>query len=105
MICDPMIFFPYSKPRRMHLLCTEQDDSRGFFLVEQQRLIECLGTRENECRPVGQRCTLNLSSAETSSRWCGVVVRRGGSSGVVHVTLLGFKITWSVAKSPRVAKQ
>ncbi|GFS72951.1 hypothetical protein NPIL_530321 [Nephila pilipes] len=36
----------------MHLLCTEQDDSRGFFLVEQQRLIECLGTRENECRPV-----------------------------------------------------
>ncbi|GFV92669.1 uncharacterized protein TNCV_1375201 [Trichonephila clavipes] len=38
-------------------------------------------------RRVGQRCTLNLSSAETSSRWCGVVVRRGGaSSGVVHVT-------------------
>ncbi|GFU01652.1 hypothetical protein TNCV_1521931 [Trichonephila clavipes] len=37
------------------------------------------------CR-VGQRCTLNLSRAETSSRWCGVVVRRGGvSSGVVHV--------------------
>ncbi|GFT98089.1 uncharacterized protein TNCV_789101 [Trichonephila clavipes] len=36
---------------------------------------------------VGQRCTLNLSIAETSSRWCGVVVRRGGaSSGVVHVT-------------------
>ncbi|GFW15113.1 uncharacterized protein TNCV_172601 [Trichonephila clavipes] len=35
----------------------------------------------------GQRCTLNLSRAETSSRWCGVVVRRGGaSSGVVHVT-------------------
>ncbi|GFW23111.1 hypothetical protein TNCV_3802121 [Trichonephila clavipes] len=36
-------------------------------------------------RRVGQRCTLNLSRAETSSRWCGV--RRGGaSSGVVHVT-------------------
>ncbi|GFW37921.1 uncharacterized protein TNCV_4631221 [Trichonephila clavipes] len=36
---------------------------------------------------VGQRCTLNLSRAKTSSRWCGVVVRRGGaSSGVVHVT-------------------
>ncbi|GFT13608.1 uncharacterized protein TNCV_3830811 [Trichonephila clavipes] len=27
-------------------------------------------------RRVGQRCTLNLSRAETSSRWCGVVVRR-----------------------------
>ncbi|GFV77029.1 uncharacterized protein TNCV_690991 [Trichonephila clavipes] len=26
---------------------------------------------------VGQRCTLNLSRVETSSRWCGVVVRRG----------------------------
>ncbi|GFW53785.1 uncharacterized protein TNCV_3938791 [Trichonephila clavipes] len=38
------------------------------------------------CR-VGQRCTLNPSRAETSSRWCGVVVRRGdASSGVVHVT-------------------
>ncbi|GFV68047.1 uncharacterized protein TNCV_1873291 [Trichonephila clavipes] len=38
-------------------------------------------------RHVGQRCTLNLSRAETSSRWCGVVVRRGGaSSGVVHIT-------------------
>ncbi|GFW05287.1 uncharacterized protein TNCV_3358061 [Trichonephila clavipes] len=29
-------------------------------------------------RHVGQRCTLNLSRAEMSSRWCGVVVRRGG---------------------------
>ncbi|GFY24246.1 uncharacterized protein TNCV_1012951 [Trichonephila clavipes] len=39
-------------------------------------------------RRVGQRCTVNMSRAETSSRWCGVLVwRRGGaSSGVVHVT-------------------
>ncbi|GFT40578.1 integrase catalytic domain-containing protein [Trichonephila clavipes] len=38
-------------------------------------------------RRLGQRCTLNLSRAETSSRWCGVVTRRGGaSSGVIHVT-------------------
>ncbi|GFW92296.1 uncharacterized protein TNCV_3541821 [Trichonephila clavipes] len=38
-------------------------------------------------RHVGQRFTLNLSRAQTSSRWCGVVVWRGGaSSGVVHVT-------------------
>ncbi|GFU14763.1 uncharacterized protein TNCV_2806891 [Trichonephila clavipes] len=28
-------------------------------------------------RRVGQRCSLNLLRAETSSRWCGVVVRRG----------------------------
>ncbi|GFV15559.1 uncharacterized protein TNCV_4835851 [Trichonephila clavipes] len=31
---------------------------------------------------VREQCTLNLSRAQTSSRWCGVVVRRG----VVHVT-------------------
>ncbi|GFX64254.1 uncharacterized protein TNCV_1499781 [Trichonephila clavipes] len=38
-------------------------------------------------RRVAQRCTLNLPRAETSSRWCGGVVRRGGaSSDVVHVT-------------------
>ncbi|GFU15569.1 uncharacterized protein TNCV_1170721 [Trichonephila clavipes] len=38
-------------------------------------------------RRTGKRCTLNLSRAETSSRWCGLVVRRGGaSSNVVHVT-------------------
>ncbi|GFW18972.1 hypothetical protein TNCV_164881 [Trichonephila clavipes] len=38
-------------------------------------------------RRVGQQSTLNLSRAETSSRWCGVVVRRGGViSGVIHVT-------------------
>ncbi|GFX10378.1 uncharacterized protein TNCV_1867731 [Trichonephila clavipes] len=29
-----------------------------------------------KARRVGQRCTLHLSRAETSSRWCGVVVRR-----------------------------
>ncbi|GFX37611.1 uncharacterized protein TNCV_3201341 [Trichonephila clavipes] len=28
-------------------------------------------------RRVGQGCTLGLSRAEKSSRWCGVVVRRG----------------------------
>ncbi|GFW45445.1 uncharacterized protein TNCV_3243851 [Trichonephila clavipes] len=40
-------------------------------------------------RRLGQRCTLNLSRAETSSLRRGVVVRDGGaSSGVVHVTLI-----------------
>ncbi|GFX29750.1 uncharacterized protein TNCV_2750841 [Trichonephila clavipes] len=57
-------------------------------------------------RHVGARCTLNLSRAQTSSRRCGVVVRRGGaSSDVVHVTLPWFKITWSVAKSPLASEQ
>ncbi|GFW24593.1 uncharacterized protein TNCV_2404581 [Trichonephila clavipes] len=55
------------------------------------RIVACLVTSSIpvplKTRRVGQRCTLNLSRAETSSRWCGVVVREGGaSSGVVHVT-------------------
>ncbi|GFW38121.1 uncharacterized protein TNCV_601971 [Trichonephila clavipes] len=29
-------------------------------------------------RLVGEQCTLNLPRAQTSSRWCGVVVRSGG---------------------------
>ncbi|GFW79594.1 uncharacterized protein TNCV_128991 [Trichonephila clavipes] len=55
------------------------------------RTVACFVTGSSpvplKTRRVGQRCTLNMSRAETSSRWCGVVVRRGGaSSGVVHVT-------------------
>ncbi|GFX29455.1 hypothetical protein TNCV_4498501 [Trichonephila clavipes] len=35
---------------------------------------------------VGERCTLNMSRAQMSSCWCGVIVRRGGViSGVVIV--------------------
>ncbi|GFW69506.1 uncharacterized protein TNCV_488521 [Trichonephila clavipes] len=55
------------------------------------RIVACLVTSSSpvplKTRRVEQRCTLNMSRAETSSSWCGVVVRRGGaSSGVVHVT-------------------
>ncbi|GFX64126.1 uncharacterized protein TNCV_2090241 [Trichonephila clavipes] len=46
------------------------------------RTVACLVTSSSpvplKTRRVGQRCMLNLSRAETSSRWCGVVVRRGG---------------------------
>ncbi|GFW20687.1 uncharacterized protein TNCV_1049101 [Trichonephila clavipes] len=38
-------------------------------------------------RRVGQRCTLNLSRAEMSSRWCGVVVRRGVPAQVSSTSL------------------
>ncbi|PRD27623.1 UNVERIFIED_CONTAM: hypothetical protein NCL1_34831 [Trichonephila clavipes] len=53
--------------------------------------VACLVTSSSpvllKTRRVGQRCTLNLSRAESSSRWCGVVVRGGGaSSGVILVT-------------------
>ncbi|GFT96068.1 uncharacterized protein TNCV_313401 [Trichonephila clavipes] len=39
-------------------------------------------------RRVGQRCTLNLSKAETSSRWCGVVARKRGVPAQVSTTSL-----------------
>ncbi|GFV75591.1 uncharacterized protein TNCV_2240401 [Trichonephila clavipes] len=46
------------------------------------RTVACFVTGSSpvplKTRRVGQRCMLNLSRAETSSRWCGVVVRRGG---------------------------
>ncbi|GFX41205.1 uncharacterized protein TNCV_2219031 [Trichonephila clavipes] len=46
------------------------------------RTVACFVTGSSpvplKTRRVGQRCTLNLSRAEMSSRWCGVVVRRGG---------------------------
>ncbi|GFU81390.1 uncharacterized protein TNCV_1380581 [Trichonephila clavipes] len=32
-------------------------------------------------RCLGERCMLNLSRAQTSSRWCGVVVRKRGCHG------------------------
>ncbi|GFW75547.1 uncharacterized protein TNCV_4427301 [Trichonephila clavipes] len=58
-------------------------------------------------RNVGERCTLNLLRAQTSFRWCGVIVRRreSASSGDVLVTCPWLKITKSVVKSPRVAEQ
>ncbi|GFT75282.1 uncharacterized protein TNCV_951001 [Trichonephila clavipes] len=48
-------------------------------------------------RRVGQRCTLNLSRAEKSSRWCGVVVRRAirGLLATVHVILNHGQVTWT----------
>ncbi|GFS98894.1 hypothetical protein TNCV_3528701 [Trichonephila clavipes] len=54
---------------------------------------------------VGKRCALNLSRAQTSSRWWGVEVRRGGgSSSVTLVAWIWFKMTRSITKSPRVTK-
>ncbi|GFW55181.1 uncharacterized protein TNCV_115671 [Trichonephila clavipes] len=45
------------------------------------RIVACLVTSSSpvplKTRCVGQRCTLRLSRAETSSRLCGVEVRRG----------------------------
>ncbi|GFV92232.1 uncharacterized protein TNCV_1896681 [Trichonephila clavipes] len=74
------------------------------------RIVSCLVTSSSpvplKTRRVGQRCTLNLSRAETSSRWCGVEVRRGGCQlrcRLCHLTMVQNYL--SVAKSPRVAEQ
>ncbi|GFU83249.1 uncharacterized protein TNCV_3738601 [Trichonephila clavipes] len=39
-------------------------------------------------RRVGARCTLNLLRAQASSRWCGVIVRRGGAPAQVSFSSL-----------------
>ncbi|GFV24224.1 uncharacterized protein TNCV_2632281 [Trichonephila clavipes] len=72
------------------------------------RTVACFVTGSSpvplKTRRVGQRCTLNLSRAETSSsRWCGVVVREGVPDQVSSTSTMVQ--TWSVAKSPRVAEQ
>ncbi|GFU72081.1 uncharacterized protein TNCV_2976661 [Trichonephila clavipes] len=55
------------------------------------RIVACLVTSSSpvplKTRRVGQRCTLNLSRAETSSRWCGVIVRRGVPTQVSSTSL------------------
>ncbi|GFW34089.1 uncharacterized protein TNCV_287731 [Trichonephila clavipes] len=56
-------------------------------------------------RRVGERCTLNLSRAQTTSRWCGVVVRRGvyqlsytRAFGEGHVILNHAQVMWTTPK-------
>ncbi|GFX89000.1 uncharacterized protein TNCV_2853001 [Trichonephila clavipes] len=88
--------YPSEREQRkeyMQLICCEFDPGAVDAVAEwyRYRTVACFVTGSSpvplKTRRVGQRCTLNLSRAETSSRWCGVVVRRGGtSSGVVHVT-------------------
>ncbi|GFV32486.1 hypothetical protein TNCV_1677721 [Trichonephila clavipes] len=49
---------------------------------------------------------LKVSIAQTSLRWYGEVVRRGGaSSGIILFARSWFKITRAIAKSSRVAEQ
>ncbi|GFU81973.1 uncharacterized protein TNCV_516541 [Trichonephila clavipes] len=72
------------------------------------RIVAGLVTSSNPVPPktrrVGQRCTLNLSRAQTSSRWSGVVVRRGRCQlrcRLRHLTMAQNDVT----KSPCVAEQ
>ncbi|GFV05416.1 uncharacterized protein TNCV_226271 [Trichonephila clavipes] len=52
-------------------------------------------------RRVGKRCMLNLSRAQTSSHWCGVVVKRGGVPAWVSSTSLdhGSKLSGLLPKA------
>ncbi|GFT43431.1 uncharacterized protein TNCV_814851 [Trichonephila clavipes] len=55
------------------------------------RIVACLITSSSpvplKTHRVGQRCKLSLSRAETFSRWCGVVVRRGVPAQVSSTSL------------------
>ncbi|GFV97337.1 uncharacterized protein TNCV_2038471 [Trichonephila clavipes] len=73
-----------SKDQTIFLHCIYPSKSNVVAVAEwyRYRIVACLVTSSSpvplNTRRVGQRCTLNLSRDETSSRWCG--------SGVVHVT-------------------
>ncbi|GFW12040.1 uncharacterized protein TNCV_4531051 [Trichonephila clavipes] len=66
------------------------------------RIVACLVTSSSpvplKTRRVKQRCTLYLSRAETSSHWCGVVVRRGDCQlrcRPRHLTMVQNYAVWS----------
>ncbi|GFX53181.1 uncharacterized protein TNCV_361761 [Trichonephila clavipes] len=87
----------FSQKRRISRRAFQNPRSRTVIVTAvakwyRYRIVACLVTNSSpvplKTHRVRQRCTLNLSRAETSSRWCGVLARRGGaSSGVVHVIL------------------
>ncbi|GFX48351.1 alpha-1,3-glucosyltransferase [Trichonephila clavipes] len=71
------------------------------------RSIQLTLSSTDHVRCVGERCTLNLSRAQTSSRRCGVVVRRGGCQlryRPRHLTMVQ-NYEFRRHKSPRVAEQ
>ncbi|GFV95143.1 hypothetical protein TNCV_1292611 [Trichonephila clavipes] len=52
-------------------------DSQVVKVSDRGRLVTSSSPVPLNIRRVRERCVLNLSRAQTSSRWCGVVVRRG----------------------------
>ncbi|GFX77524.1 uncharacterized protein TNCV_4025741 [Trichonephila clavipes] len=54
---------------------------------DHDRHVMCSSPVPLKTRRVRQRCTLNLSRAETSFRWCGVVDRRGVPAQVSSTSL------------------
>ncbi|GFW26436.1 hypothetical protein TNCV_4506761 [Trichonephila clavipes] len=85
----------WSTPAVKYQLCNISGDrlitkGRGGLVIkisDRSWLVRSSNPVPLKTRRVGERCTLNLSRAQTSSRWCDVVVRRGGaSSGVVLTT-------------------
>ncbi|GFU65782.1 uncharacterized protein TNCV_5059161 [Trichonephila clavipes] len=75
-------FFPAGPNTYVISRRLQHDDVAAVAEWYRYRIVACLVTSSIpvplKTRRVGQRCTLNLSRAETSSRWCGVGVRRGG---------------------------
>ncbi|GFX17805.1 DUF4817 domain-containing protein [Trichonephila clavipes] len=69
-------------------------------------LVACSSPVPLKTHRVGQRCTLNLSRAQTPSLWCGWKL---GEECQLRCrprrTTTWFKVTMSITKSPRVAEQ
>ncbi|GFV85957.1 hypothetical protein TNCV_203371 [Trichonephila clavipes] len=77
--CNSTIFFTWVLP--------QFSDSGSQVIVVSDRgwLVTSSSPVPLKTRLVEERCTLNLWRTQTSSHWCGVVVRKGGanSSGVL----------------------
>ncbi|GFY21501.1 uncharacterized protein TNCV_1166491 [Trichonephila clavipes] len=63
---------------RLRLRVRPRPSGRGSVVVKVRgRHVTTSNPVPLKTRRVGERCTLNLSRAQTSTRWCGVIVRRG----------------------------
>ncbi|GFX38024.1 uncharacterized protein TNCV_3836231 [Trichonephila clavipes] len=93
-------------PRRVAAVISNNGGYSGYCVAAvaewyRYRIVACHVTSSSpvplKTRHVGQRCTLNLSRAETFSRWCGVVVRRGGASSDSRNSLVNEEKKWQGA--------
>ncbi|GFV99058.1 anaphase-promoting complex subunit 1 [Trichonephila clavipes] len=57
-----------------------------------------------EDRHAGEQCTLNMSRTQTSSHWCGVVVRRETSAGYYRLQIPKIAVSKTVSKCLKALK-
>ncbi|GFW58852.1 transposable element Tcb1 transposase [Trichonephila clavipes] len=76
-----------SMPRRYPSLINRGCGSPVGKVTHHDRHVMSSSPAPLKIRHVGEKCTLNLPRAQTSSCWCGVVIRRGGAAQVSSSSL------------------